>query len=141
MVQGTFNSVDNEIEKQEFVELDKAALEMNEDLNETKITKKSIKMVQGQQNLMESFDENDLMNQLQLISDPVARQSGNHLSLPMPRRLETMSKQKWPLAVTQINQMAKLQSSLFKETDKNCIGTIIYSEHNRDWMKIRALED
>ena len=62
MVQGTFNSVDNEIEKQEFVELDKAALEMNEDLNETKITKKSIKLVQGQQNLMESFDENDLMN-------------------------------------------------------------------------------
>ena len=47
MVQGTFNSVDNEIEKQEFVELDKAALEMNEDLNETKITKKSIKLVQG----------------------------------------------------------------------------------------------
>ena len=45
MVQGTFNSVDNEIEKQEFVELDKAALEMNEDLNETKITKKSIKLV------------------------------------------------------------------------------------------------
>ena len=45
MIQGTFASVDNEIENYEFVELDKGALEMNDDLNETKITKRSLKLV------------------------------------------------------------------------------------------------
>ena len=56
--------MDNEIENFEFVELDKAALEMNEDLNETKITKRSLKLagVQDKSLMMESFDENDLMN-------------------------------------------------------------------------------
>ena len=64
IIQGTFTSVDNEIENFEFVELDKAALEMNEDLNETKITKRSLKLagVQNKSLMMESFDENDLMN-------------------------------------------------------------------------------
>ena len=43
MVQGTFNSVDNEIEHIELEDLGKISFAMNDELNETRITKKSIK--------------------------------------------------------------------------------------------------
>ena len=47
MVQGTFNSVDNEIENLELEEIGKISFAMNDELNETRITKKSVKQLPG----------------------------------------------------------------------------------------------